>query len=104
MAAVVSEQIGSMRAVARIIRIIAGVVAALIVLGIILVVLEANPDNAIASFFLSVSEWLVTPFKALFTLKQQKIQVAVNWGIAAVVYLLVGVAIASLLARFGRRA
>ena len=88
-----------MRALARIIRLIAGVVAALIVLGIVLVVLEANPDNAGASFFLGIAEWLVTPFGDLFTLKQEKIQVAVNWGIAAVVYLLIGVAIATILRR-----
>jgi Na+/H+ antiporter NhaC len=88
-----------MRWLARIVLIITGVVVASIVLGILLVVLEANLDNPVASFLHSVAEWLVTPFKALFTLKQEKIQIAVNWGVAAIVYLVIGLLIARLVAR-----
>jgi hypothetical protein len=77
-----------------------------------LVVLGANLDNPVASFLHNVAEWLVTPFRALFTLKQEKIQVAVNWGVAAIVYLVIGILIARLVTRgvsrlagrFGRRA
>jgi hypothetical protein len=76
-----------MRCLAKIILVVTGLVVGAIVLGILLVVLGANLDNAVASFLHSVAEWLVTPFKALFTLKQQTIQVVVNWGSAAIVYL-----------------
>jgi uncharacterized protein YggT (Ycf19 family) len=101
-----------MRLLGRIVLIITGLVVASIVLGILLVVLGANLDNPVASFLHSVAEWLVTPFKALFTLKQEKIQVAVNGGVAAVVYLVIGLLIARLVTRgvprlagrFGRRA
>ena len=101
-----------MRLLGRIVLIITGLVVGAIVLGILLVVLEANLDNPVASFLHSVAEWLVTPFKALFTLKQQKTQVAVNWGVAGVVYLVIGILIARLVTRgaprlagrFGRRA
>jgi hypothetical protein len=101
-----------MRWFGRIVLIITGIVVASIVLGILLVVLGANLDNPVASFIHSVAEWLVTPFKALFTLKQEKIQVAVNWGVAAIVYLVIGLVIARLMSRgvarlvgrFGRRA
>jgi hypothetical protein len=96
-----------MRGLGRIVLIVTGLVVGAIVLGILLVVLGANLDNPVASFLHSVAEWLVTPFKALFTLKQQNIQVAVNWGVAAIVYLLIGLLIARLVVRgvprlFGR--
>jgi hypothetical protein len=45
----------------------------------------------------------VTPFKALFRLKPEQLQVAVNWGVAALVYLLVGFALASLVTLIWRR-
>ena len=101
-----------MRLLGRLVLIVTALVVGAIVLGILLVVLEANLDNPVASFLHSVAEWLVTPFKALFTLKQEKIQVAVNWGVAAIVYLVVGILIARLVTRgaprlagrFGRRA
>ncbi len=101
-----------MRLLGRIVLIVTALVVGAIVLGILLVVLEANLNNPVASFLHSVAEWLVTPFKALFTLKQEKTQVAVNWGVAAIVYLVAGILIARLVTlgaprlagRFGRRA
>jgi hypothetical protein len=88
-----------MRGLAKIILVVTGLVVGAIVLGILLVVLGANLDNAVASFLHSVAEWLVTPFKALFTLKHQTIQVVVNWGSAAIVYLVLGLLIARLVPR-----
>lgn len=84
--------------VARAIAIIVGVLVALIVLGILLKVLEANPDNAIVAVVTDVAETLVGPFQELFTLKDGKAEVAVNWGIAAFVYLIVGQIVARLVA------
>jgi hypothetical protein len=43
----------------------------------------------------------VTPFKNLFSPGGQKLQIAVNWGLAAVVYGIVGGLIARLLAAAG---
>lgn len=74
----------------RAISIVTTVVVLLIVAGILLVVLEANPDNGLVSFVTDVAETLVGPFEKLFTLDERKTQVAVNWGIAAAVYLVVG--------------
>jgi hypothetical protein len=85
-------------AVSRAISIVATVVVLLIVAGILLVVLEANPDNGIVSFVTDVAETLVGPFEKLFTLDDRKTEVAVNWGIAAVVYLVVGRVLASIAA------
>ena len=84
---------------ARIIRTVAMLVAAVIVAGILLVVLGANDSNAIVSAVLDAARWLVGPFKGLFELDSVKTQTAVNWGIAAAVYAFVGSLIASLIAR-----
>jgi hypothetical protein len=80
----------------RAISIIATVIVLVIVAGILLVVLEANPDNDLVSLVDEVAEWLVGPFENLFTLDERKTEVAVNWGIAAAVYLVVGRILAAL--------
>ena len=84
---------------ARIITMIAGLVAAVIVAAILLVVLEANRDNSIVEAVLDVGRFLAGPFKDMFDLDNRKTEVAVNYGIAAVVYLLIAGLIARLLRR-----
>ncbi|MCA1681557.1 MAG: hypothetical protein LC777_22750 [Actinobacteria bacterium] len=84
---------------ARVVRLIAGVVVLIIVVGILLVVLDANATNSIASAFHDAGRWLVGPFDGLFSFHSAKVATAVNWGIAAVVYL----AIAALIVRLLRR-
>jgi hypothetical protein len=86
---------------ARLVRFVAGVIAAIIVAGILLVVLEANPANDIVNAVHDVAEWLVGPFDDMFTLDDKKAEVAVNWGIAAAVYLIVGMIVAGLIAWIG---
>jgi hypothetical protein len=71
----------------------------LIVVGILLVVLEANRDNAIVDALLEAGEFLVEPFDNVFEPKRRKVKVAVNWGLAAVIYAVVGGLIARLLRR-----
>jgi hypothetical protein len=75
------------------------VVVLLIVVGILLVVLEANRDNAIVDALLEAGEFLVEPFDNVFEPKRRKVKVAVNWGLAAVIYALAGALIARLLRR-----
>lgn len=87
--------------VARVIRTIAAALAALIVLGILFRVLEASRDNGIVTLIDDVAKFLVGPFDGLFELDDRKVTIAVNWGIAAAVYLIVGLFLASLLARLG---
>ena len=67
--------------------------------GILLVVLEANRDNAIVEAVLDAARFLAGPFDDMFQPDERKEQVGVNWGIAAAVYLLVGGLIARLLRR-----
>jgi hypothetical protein len=86
-------------AIARAIRMIAGLVAAIIVLGILLVVLDAKPSNDIVSAITDAARWLAGPFKGIFSLDSHKAEVAVNWGLAAAIYFAVG----ALIARFAAR-
>ncbi len=85
--------------VARIVRLITSVVVGLIVIGIVLVLLEANRDNAIVDWLVGAAHFLVGPFDNVFNLDGRKAQVAVNWGLAALLYGLLGGLIARMLRR-----
>ncbi|MEA2218115.1 MAG: hypothetical protein QOJ35_741 [Solirubrobacteraceae bacterium] len=97
-----------MTLLANIVRTAAALAVAIIVVAILLVVLGANPSNGIVQTFHDAGSWLVGPFKGLFSLSDHKVGIAVNWGIAAIVYGIVGGLLVRLLAgagtlRFGRR-
>jgi hypothetical protein len=79
--------------------VITSLVVLLILVGILLVVLEANRDNAIVDALLNAGEFLVEPLDNVFEPKRRKVKVAVNWGLAALVYALIGALIAGLLRR-----
>ncbi len=86
---------------ARLVRLVASVIAAIIVAGILLVVFEANPANDIVNAVHDAAQALVGPFDDMFTLDDAKAEVAVNWGIAALVYLIVGMLVAGFIAWIG---
>jgi hypothetical protein len=90
-------------ALARLVRSLAGIVALVIVVAIVLFLLGANSSNAIVRDIHDAGAWLVGPFKNLFAIHKPKVAMAVNWGLAALVYLLVGHFIASLLVRMTPR-
>src|SRR4051812_36613238 len=90
---------GALGVLARVVDIVGAVVAAVIALGILLVVLKANPDNSLVKAVHDAARWLVGPFADVFKLDDPKVMVAVNWGLALVVYVVVGRLIASLLRR-----
>jgi hypothetical protein len=83
---------------ARLVRIVAGVVVGIIVIAILLVVLGANQSNDIVNWIHDAGSWLAGPFKGLFDFDDAKLSIAVNWGIAAVVYSIVAGLIIRLLA------
>jgi hypothetical protein len=83
---------------ARIVRMAASIVAGVIVVGILLYVLGANQSNGVVSTVMDAARWLVGPFDGLFHLSSAKWEIAVNWGIAAIVYSVIGSLIARLLA------
>ena len=86
-------------ALARMVTLVAAVVAGIVVVGILLVVVGANQSNEIVKAVTDAARWLAGPFRDLFTFDSHKTTVAVNWGIAAVVYLVVGRLIARVLIR-----
>jgi len=89
---------------------VAGMVAALVITAsslaalflvayILLVVFKASPHNDIVRGVRYVAIPLTWVFKNLFTPHSRKAEVAINSGLAAVVYLVVGRALAKLLRR-----
>jgi len=94
-----SGGIGARLAVARLITAVAAVVAAIIVLAIVLRLLNANPSNGIVDAIHQAGSWLSSPFHGLFSPHNGDVRMAVNWGIAALVYLIVARVIARLAAR-----
>ncbi|MBA2505030.1 MAG: hypothetical protein H0V29_03695 [Thermoleophilaceae bacterium] len=83
---------------ARIIKAVTGAIAAVIVVGILLVVFEANPRNDAVEFVLDVGRFFVGPLKSVFDLDDAKAQIALNWGIAALLWAAGGALVARLLA------
>ncbi len=87
-----------MSALANVFRIIAGLIAGVIAIGVILVVVDANESNTIVNAVLEVDRFLTDPFRRIVDLEKGKehLQIAINFGIAAAVYLAIGFAIAAL--------
>jgi hypothetical protein len=89
--------------IARAIRLITALGALVIVVAIILHLTSANFGNVIVRDINDVAKTLVGPFKSIFTIKNPKVSIGVNWGLAALVWLIVGGIIASLIARIAPR-
>lgn len=89
---------------ATVVRMIGYGVAFFIAIGIALVVLDANESSDIVNWWLDACRFLVEPFDEIFDLERGKEneQIAINWGIAAVVYLVIAKVIARLIGRAGR--
>ena len=85
---------------ASVVMTIAAVIAGIIVLGIVLVLVGANQANDIVNLVMDVGRFFAGPFSDLIPQDNQRANYVVNWGIAALVYLLVG----AILARIIRRA
>jgi hypothetical protein len=90
-------------ALARVVRLAAYLVALVIVVAIVLRIAGANPANVIVRDIHNVAKALVGPFHNVFDIKNPKASIAVNWGLAAVVWLILGSVIASLLTRIAPR-
>lgn len=65
------------------------IVAVILVLRVVLTVGGANPSNGITSFVTWCSDPLAWGFKDLFTPSDGKLRVLVNYGIAAIFWLIV---------------
>ncbi len=83
------------------IAVLAVLVFLVLLLGVLLVVLEANPQNVIVAVVTGLAGFLVGPFDDLFILRDAQLETAINWGIAGFVWLIIGLLLAALLRRAG---
>jgi hypothetical protein len=87
---------------ARVVRLAVIIVVVILVAGILLVVLNANPSNGIVSLVRDWARSLAGPFDGICSFHNARVAIAVKWGIAAAVYLLVGGLIPRLIRRAHR--
>ena len=84
---------------ARAVILLTSLIALILIIAIVLTVLEANRSNDIVQVVRDAAGVLAGPFDNLFKLDSNKAERAVNWGIAAVVWLALGRLVARLLLR-----
>ena len=77
-----------------------GIIAVIIIMGILLVLLGANGHNELVHLMMSVGRFFAHPFEHLIPQDNVKQDIVVNWGIAAIAYLLVGSFLARLTSRW----
>lgn len=84
---------------ARVVSTVFGLIAAVLGLHILFVLLEANRGNAIVLFVRQCADFLAAWFADMFTLGDDRLQVLLNYGLAAIVYLAIGGLIGGLIDR-----
>jgi hypothetical protein len=84
--------------VARTVRLATKLAAAVIVVAVLLYALGARQSNDVVSAVMDAGRWLVGPFDGLFAIDDRKLELAVNWGIAAALWSIVGGLVARVLA------
>jgi hypothetical protein len=87
------------RIVNGLIRVVTGLFAVVLAIHILLVVGEANMSNGFAQFITGWAAGIDLGLSGLFTPASEKAQVALNEGIAAVLWLIIGAVLTTLIAR-----
>ena len=90
----------SVRAVCTIVNVLCGLFAVVLVAHIVMVMGEANAANGVASFVRGFSSAVSLGFDDLFTPADVKVQVLLNYGFAAIVWLALGAVVTTLIRRF----
>ncbi|MFB6776393.1 hypothetical protein ACFCX0_02950 [Streptomyces sp. NPDC056352] len=85
---------------ARVIAVVADVMAAIIGLWILMYLLDANRANDLVDFVRGAARWLAGWSYDLFTFDAAWARVVAGYGLAAAVYLVVGHAVASRIRRY----
>ena len=88
-------------AVASLLRIVGWVIVAILVIHILLTVFDANPANQFATFIRAGANMFSLGLTDLFTQLDPKMAVAVNYGLAALVWLIVTAIVVGLVRRIG---
>ncbi|WP_031090093.1 hypothetical protein [Streptomyces sp. NRRL WC-3549] len=84
---------------ARIIAVIADVMAFILIAWIVMYLLDANRGNELVQWFHDAATWLAGWSHDLFTFDEAWARVVAGYGLAAVVYLFVGHAVAGRIRR-----
>lgn len=91
---------------AQVVGVVAGVVrwvglifALILAIHVVLTMGNANPLNGITSFFAGWADPLALGFKSLFTPSDEKLRVLINYGLAAVFWLVVSSVVVRLIRR-----
>lgn len=84
---------------AGLVGVVAMIICVLLALHITFVVFSANDDNSIVSAVNGWADWFAWRFRDMFVPKDERVGVLVNYGIAAVVYLIAGRVVAGLIRR-----
>jgi hypothetical protein len=90
---------GALALLGRLIATALSILAAIIVLAILVKVFGANRENVIVENLIAAGQFLVGPLDRMFTFASRDTEVAVNWGIAAALYLIVGAIVGRVLGR-----
>lgn len=85
---------------ATVVAVVADVMAVIIGLWILMYLLDANRANDLVSFVQDAARWLAGWSYDLFTFDEAWARVVAGYGLAAVVYLFVGHALANRLRRY----
>lgn len=93
---------GLLGLVGTVVRFVTGAAATVLVVHILLTVLGANPLNGVTQFFTVVADALTLGLANLFVLASPALQVVVSYGVPAIVWLVVGSVIVTILARIAR--
>ncbi len=72
------------------VRVIANVAVAILVVWILLRLLGANTGNPVVHWFEQAADWLAAWSRGIFTVSTTAVQVVLDYGLAALVYGLVG--------------
>ena len=92
-------RLGLVRIVNGLISIVTGLFAVVLAIHIVLVVGEANMSNGFAQFITGWAAAVDLGLDNLFTPANEKAQVALNEGIAAILWLIIGAVLTTLIAR-----
>ncbi len=94
-----SRRFKIVRIVNGLISVVTGLFAVVLAIHIVLVIGEANMSNGFAQFITGWAAGIDLGLSGLFTPANEKVQVALNEGIAAILWLIIGSALTTLIAR-----
>lgn len=90
---------GVVGVVATVVRWLGLLFAVVLVVHVLLTVGDANPDNGITRFFSWAADPLALAFKSLFMPDNEQLRVLVNYGLAALFWLIVSAVLSRLIRR-----